>query len=104
MAAPVENMQSSSLGDNARLRSDCAVHMRWALLLQDTLRQVQKQRETEETLCKQHLAENKKLRQHLLEREPDHPLQRIRLQMRGPKRAAEHLRAVIPWLLASVRS
>jgi len=67
-------VQSSSMSDTSRLRTDCAVHMRWALLLQDTLRQVQRQREAEETLCRQQLAENKKLRQHLREREPHHPL------------------------------
>ena len=75
----MESLQSSIPGESARPGSsapDCAVHLRWALLLQDKLRQLQQQRETEEALYKQSLAENNELRKDLRAHDPGHKLLR----------------------------
>mmetsp|Transcript_370 Transcript_370/g.661 ORF Transcript_370/g.661 Transcript_370/m.661 type:complete len:242 (+) Transcript_370:42-767(+) len=66
--------------------NDCAVHMRWALLLQEHLRAVNLQRNQEEQLCRSLFEQNKKMRSELAVRTPSHPL----VQESVLERAATH--------------
>lgn len=84
MQAEVERAAAVSLGGNTH---NCTVHMRWALCLQDQLKQAQATVEAESSACQQLLVENARLRATLSLHSPNHALLQLPPVKPEPPRA-----------------
>jgi hypothetical protein len=66
--------QTAMANGNKSQPADAHMQMRWALLLQDQVRQVQLHVQREQAECSRLHSANAKLRKELEEKQPDHPL------------------------------